>query len=63
MNIMRTLHKVNDGKTFLLFQNNILNIFCTDDEEMPAFAKWYQARVLEAERMRTIEFLDFANNG
>lgn len=36
MNIMRTLHKMNDGKTSLLFQNNILNIFCTDDGESPA---------------------------
>lgn len=62
MNIMRTLHKMNDGKTSLLFQNNILNIFCTDDEEMPAFDKWYQARVLEAERMRTREFLERVKN-
>lgn len=62
MNIMRTLHKMNDGKTSLLFQNNILNIFCTDDEELPAFDNWYQERVLEAERMRTKEFFDF-NNG
>lgn len=62
MNIMRTLHKMNDGKTSLLYQNNILNIFCTDDEEMPAFDKWYQARVLEAERMRTREFLERVKN-
>lgn len=62
MNIMRTLHKMNDGKTSLLFQNNILNIFCTDDVEMPAFDKWYQARVLEAERMRTREFLERVKN-
>lgn len=62
MNIMRTLHKMNDGKTSLLFQNNILNIFCTDDGESPAFSEWYQARVLEAERMRTKEFFDFAKN-
>ena len=53
MNIMRTLHKMNDGKTSLLFQNNILNIFCTDDGETPAFGKWYHARMLEAERMKT----------
>lgn len=62
MNIMRTLHKMNDGKTSLLFQNNILNIFCTDDVGMPAFDKWYQARVLEAERMRTREFLERVKN-
>lgn len=60
---MRTLHKMNDGKTSLLFQNNILNIFCTADGESPAFSEWYQARELEAERMRDKEFLDFANNG
>lgn len=63
MAIMRTLHKMNDGKTSLLFQNNILNIFCTDDGLSPAFSKWYNARELEAERMRTNEFFDFANNG
>lgn len=63
MAIMRTLHKMNDGKTSLLFQNNILNIFCTADGESPAFSEWYQARELEAERMRDKEFLDFANNG
>ena len=62
MNIMRTLHKMNDGKTSLLFQNNILNIFCTDDGETPAFGKWYQARMLEAERMKTKELFDFAKN-
>lgn len=60
MNIMRTLHKMNDGKTSLLFQNNILNIFCTDDGESPAFSEWYHARMLEAERLRTREFLERA---
>lgn len=60
MNIMRTLHRMNDGKTSLLFQNNILNIFCTDDGESPAFSEWYHARMLEAERLRTREFLERA---
>lgn len=60
MNIMRTLHKMNDGKTSLLFQNNILNIFCTDDGETPAFSEWYHARMLEAERLNTREFLERA---
>ena len=63
MAIMRTLHKMNDGKTSLLFQNNILNIFCTDDGESSAFSEWYYARELEAERMRDKEFFDFTNNG
>lgn len=63
MAIMRTLHKMNDGKTSLLFQNNILNIFCTDDGESPAFSEWYQARMLEADRLRDKEFFDFTNNG
>lgn len=63
MAVMRTLHKMNDGKTSLLFQNNILNIFCTDDGESPAFSEWYQARMLEADRLRDKEFFDFANNG
>lgn len=63
MNIMRTLHKMNDGKTSLLFQNNILNIFCTADGESSAFSEWYHARELEAERMRDKEFFDFTNNG
>lgn len=60
MNIMRTLHKMNDGKTSLLFQNNILNIFCTADGESSAFSEWYHARMLEAERLRTREFLERA---
>lgn len=62
MAIMRTLHKMNDGKTSLLFQNNILNIFCTDDGESSAFSEWYQARMSEADRLRDKEFFDFANN-
>lgn len=62
MNIMRTLHKMNDGKTSLLFQNNILNIFCTDDSESQAFREWYHARMVEADRLRTREFFDFAKN-
>ena len=61
MAIMRTLHKMNDGKTSLLFQNNILNIFCTDDGESSAFSEWYHARMLEAERLRTREFLERAS--
>lgn len=28
MEIMHTLHKMNDGQTSLLFQNNNLRIFC-----------------------------------
>lgn len=60
MNIMRTLHKMNDGKTSLLFQNNILNIFCTDDGESSALSEWYHARELEAERLRTREFIERA---
>lgn len=63
MAIMRTLHKMNDGKTSLLFQNNILNIFCTADGESSAFSEWYHARELEAECMRDKEFFDFTNNG
>lgn len=60
MNIMRTLHKMNDGKTSLLFQNNILNIFCTDDGESQTLSKWYHARMVEADRLRTREFLERA---
>lgn len=41
MEIMHTLHKMNDGQTSLLFQNNNLNIFCTQSEENnEAFQKW-----------------------
>ena len=40
----------------------ILNIFCTDDGETQAFREWYHARMVEADRLRTREFFDFAKN-
>ena len=47
MEIMRTLHKMNNGRTSMLFQNNELNIFCTHDEEhkmSDTFLNWHQYR-------------------
>lgn len=59
MEIMRTLHKMNYGRTSMLFQNNKLNIFCTDNEEhkmSDAFRYWYQQRKSEIQQIQTKEF-------
>lgn len=61
MEIMRTLHKMNDGKTSLLFQNNDLNIFCTSDADLennPAFRNWISYRNKEIERFRARKFFE-----
>ena len=61
MEIMRTLHKMNNGKTSLLFQNNELNIFCTSDsslEENPSYQKWYSDRITEIQRVKTMQFFE-----
>lgn len=65
MEIMRTLHKMNHGRTSMLFQNNQLNIFCTYDEELEmsdAFREWYQYRVSEIKRVQTKEFFENLRN-
>ena len=57
--IMRTLHKMNHGRTSMLYQNNQMNIFCTSDEELEmnnAFRDWYQYREDEIKRLQTKEF-------
>lgn len=59
MEIMRTLHKMNYGRTSMLFQNNKLNIFCTYDEEhkmSDTFRYWYQQRKSEIQQTQTKEF-------
>ena len=59
MEIMHTLHKMNNGLTSMLFQNNKLNIFCTYDEEhkmSETFRNWYQYRVSEIQQIQTKEF-------
>lgn len=59
MEIMRTLHKMNNGRTSMLFQNNELNIFCTHDEEhkmSDTFLNWYQYRKNEILQIQTKEF-------
>lgn len=59
MEIMHTLHKMNNGRTSMLFQNNKLNIFCTYDEEhkmSETFRNWYQYRVSEIQQIQTKEF-------
>ena len=59
MEIMRTLHKMNNGRTSMLFQNNELNIFCTHDEEhkmSDTFLNWYQNRKNEILQIQTKEF-------
>lgn len=61
MEIMRTLHKMNQGRTSMLFQNNQLNIFCTYDEEQEmsdTFREWYQYRLDEIERTQTKGFFE-----
>lgn len=61
MEIMRTLHKMNHGRTSMLFQNNQLNIFCTYDKELEmsdAFREWYQYRLDEIERTQTKGFFE-----
>ena len=43
----------------MLFQNNELNIFCTDDEEQKmsdTFLNWYQNRKNEILQIQTKEF-------
>ena len=59
MEIMRTLHKMNNCLTSMLFQNNELNIFCTHDEEhkmSDTFLNWYQYRKNEILQIQTKEF-------
>lgn len=59
MEIMRTLHKMNHGRTSMLFQNNQLNIFCTSDEKLEkndALRDWFQYREQEIKRLQTKEF-------
>ena len=59
MEIMHTLHKMNNGRTSMLFQNNKLNIFCTYDEEhkmSDTFRYWYQQRKSEIQQIQTKEF-------
>lgn len=61
MEIMRTLHKMNHGRTSMLFQNNQLNIFCTYDEEQKmseAFREWYRYRVSEIKKVQTKGFFE-----
>lgn len=58
---MHMLHKMNDGKASLLFQNNELNIFCTSDsslEENPSYQKWYSDRITEIQRVKTMQFFE-----
>lgn len=59
--IMHTLHKMNDGQTSLLFQNNNLRIFCTEDEEKnesEAFKSWCENLREESGRFDTMDFFD-----
>ena len=59
MEIMRTLHKMSNGRTSMLFQNNELNIFCTHDEEhkmSDTFLNWHQCRKNEILQIQTKEF-------
>ena len=59
MEIMRTLHKMNNGRTSMLFQNNELNIFCTHDEEhkmSDTFLNWHQYRKNEILQIQMKEF-------
>ena len=61
MEIMHTLHKMNDGQTSLLFQNNNLRIFCTEDEkkkESEAFTSWCENLREESGRFDTMDFFD-----
>lgn len=61
MEIMHTLHKMNDGQTSLLFQNNNLRIFCTEDEEKKeseAFKSWCDTLLDESVRFDTMDFFD-----
>lgn len=64
MEIMHTLHKMNEGQTSLLFQNNNLRIFCTEDEEKKeseAFKKWREALIEESGRFDTMDFFEGIN--
>lgn len=61
MEIMHTLHKMNDGQTSLLFQNNNLRIFCTEDEEKKeseAFTSWCENLREESVRLDDVDFFD-----
>lgn len=61
MEIMHTLHKMNEGQTSLLFQNNNLRIFCTEDEEKnesEAFKSWWENLRQERVRFDTMDFFD-----
>lgn len=61
MEIMHTLHKMNDGQTSLLFQNNNLRIFCTEDEEKKeseAFKSWCENLREESVRFDTMDFFN-----
>lgn len=61
MEIMHTLHKMNEGQTSLLFQNNNLRIFCTEDEEKKeseAFKSWCEDLWEESVRLDDVDFFD-----
>lgn len=61
MEIMHTLHKMNEGQTSLLFQNNNLRIFCTEDEEKnesEAFKSWCENLRQKRVRFDTMDFFD-----
>lgn len=52
---------MNDGQTSLLFQNNNLCIFCTEDEEKTeseAFKNWCEVLREESVRLDDVDFLD-----
>lgn len=64
MEIMHTLHKMNEGQTSLLFQNNNLRIFCTEDEEKnesEAFKNWCECLREESVRLDDVDFFDGMN--
>lgn len=64
MEIMHTLHKMNEGQTSLLFQNNKLRIFCTENEEIEeseAFKAWCDTLREEKKRYETIDFFESIN--
>ena len=52
---------MNDGQTSLLFQNNNLCIFCTEDEEKTeseTFKNWCEVLREESVRLDDMDFLD-----
>lgn len=55
---------MNDGQTSLLFQNNNLRIFCTEDEEKnesEAFKNWCEGLREESVRLDDVDFFDGMN--